>query len=65
VAAPTLQGDRVRLRPVADADIPALVAILEEPAVAEWWRRAEWERVDEPSAHSFAVELDGAVVGCI
>jgi aminoglycoside 6'-N-acetyltransferase len=65
VAAPTLQGDRVWLRPVADADIPALVAILEEPAVAEWWRRAEWERVDDPSAHSFAVELDGAVVGCI
>jgi aminoglycoside 6'-N-acetyltransferase len=65
VAAPTLTGGHVRLRPVTGDDVPALVAILEEPAVAEWWRRAEWERVDEPSAHSFVIEHEGAVVGCI
>ncbi len=55
----------VRLRPVSDDDIPTLVAILEEPAVAEWWRRAEWERVEFPEAHTFVIELEGAVVGCI
>jgi aminoglycoside 6'-N-acetyltransferase len=66
-----LRGARVRLRPVAEADLPALTAILEEPDVAAWWRRGEWERVNEGDAVTFAIVLDGTagrrerVVGCI
>jgi aminoglycoside 6'-N-acetyltransferase len=57
---------------VAAADLAVLHAILEEPEVARWWRRAEWERVDEKDAVTFAIVLPGsrpgdhgAVAGCI
>ena len=70
---PTLQGSLVRLRPVTEADLPALLAILDEPDVARWWRRDEWERVDEEDAVTFVIELPdvaagsggGTVAGCI
>jgi aminoglycoside 6'-N-acetyltransferase len=45
---------------VAAGDLPALLAILEEPEVARWWRRAEWERVDERGAVTFVIELRAA-----
>ena len=64
-ASPELRGRVVRLRPLTAADAPALLVILDEPHVAEWWRRDEWERLDESDAVSFAIVLDGAVVGCI
>jgi aminoglycoside 6'-N-acetyltransferase len=60
-----LRGRTVTLRPVTEDDLPALLAILEEPEVARWWRRDEWERVDEDDAVTFAVVADGAVAGCI
>jgi aminoglycoside 6'-N-acetyltransferase len=61
-----LRGTLVTLRLVAPADLPALLAILDEPEVARWWRRAEWERVDESDAVTFTILLpDGAVAGCI
>ncbi len=41
-------------------DLPALLAILDEPEVARWWRRAEWERVDEEDAVTLAIELKAA-----
>jgi len=62
---PELPGRLVRLRPATPADEPALVAILEEPEVTRWWRRSEWERVDEHGAATFVIELGGATVGCI
>lgn len=62
---PTLHGRLVTLRPVGAGDLPVLHDILDEPEVAEWWRRTEWERVDELGAVTFAIELDGRVVGCI
>ena len=62
---PELHGRLVTLRPVTPADLPALLAILDEPEVARWWRRAEWERVDEHDAVTFAIVADGAVAGCI
>jgi aminoglycoside 6'-N-acetyltransferase len=62
---PELRGTVVALRPVTPADLPALLAILDEPEVARWWRRDEWERVDEDDAVTFAIVADGAVVGCI
>jgi len=54
-----LHGRLVTLRPVTHADLPALLAILEEPGVARWWRRAEWERVDELGAVTLAILLPG------
>jgi aminoglycoside 6'-N-acetyltransferase len=62
---PELHGEAVVLRPVTGLDVSALLGILGEPEVAEWWRRAEWERLDERDAVTFAVTLDGVVVGCI
>ena len=62
-----LRGGSVTLRPVATEDLSALLAILEEPEVARWWRRAEWERVDELGAVTFVIEWPrrGDVAGCI
>ncbi len=72
-----LHGRLVTLRPVIQGDQATLLAILEEPAVARWWRRSEWERVEEKGAVTFVVALpeDGdagagtgrpeQVVGCI
>ncbi len=60
-----LQGAVVRLRPVSPEDLPALLAILDEPEVARWWRRAEWERVDEKDALTLVIEVSAAAAGCI
>lgn len=64
---PVLDGPLARLRPVHEQDLPKLLAILDEPEVAEWWRRSEWERVDEQDAVTLAIEVKaaGAVAGCI
>ena len=62
---PVLDGTLTRLRPVREQDLPKLLAILDEPEVAEWWRRSEWERVDELGAQTFAIEFGSAVAGCI
>lgn len=60
-----LHGSTVTLRPVVEGDLPALRSILEEPDAARWWRRDEWERVDEDDAVTFAIVVDGVVRGCI
>ena len=67
MAAPgaVLHGELATLRPATAHDIPALLAILDEPEVARWWRRAEWERVDDDDVVTFAVIADDEVVGCI
>ena len=62
---PVLRGERVVLRPVADADLPRLAAILREEEVAAWWgdygdERARAEILAEPG---WAIEVDGAVAG--
>jgi aminoglycoside 6'-N-acetyltransferase len=57
--APTLHGERVTLRPVTDADRPRLLTILDEPEVARWWRRDEWERLVGPETVTFAIDLPG------
>ena len=62
---PVLHGERVVLRPVADADLPRLATILREEEVAAWWgdydeERARAEILAEPG---WAIEVDGAVAG--
>jgi len=62
---PALGGALVTLRLTEDGDVVTLLAILDEPEVGRWWRRTEWERVDEKDAVVFSIVLYGAVVGCI
>jgi aminoglycoside 6'-N-acetyltransferase len=64
-APPTLRGRLVVLRPAEAADAPSLLAILEQPDVARWWRRGEWERLVGEGAATFTIVLDDDVVGCI
>ena len=63
---PTLRGERVLLRPIAEDDADGLLSILAEPAVARWWGpQAEQPDRDEllgPEAR-FAVVVDGALAG--
>jgi aminoglycoside 6'-N-acetyltransferase len=64
---PTLQGERVTLRPLEDRDLDALSALIQEPSVAQWWGEAdEPERLRENlrmDGDAFAIEADGELVG--
>jgi aminoglycoside 6'-N-acetyltransferase len=60
-----LAGRAVALRRARPVDVPALLAILDEPEVAAWWRRDEWERLDETDAVTFVIEVEGRTAGCI
>ncbi len=60
-----LRGRLVTLRRTVAADVPGLLRILQEPEVAAWWRRDEWERLDETDAVTFTLLRKGAVAGCI
>ena len=62
---PTLRGERLSLRPLTDADAPALLALLADPGVAAWWQRASWNQINEEGATVFAIVVDGAVAGSI
>jgi aminoglycoside 6'-N-acetyltransferase len=62
---PTLRGERVVLRPLTLADAPALLAILRDPGVAAWWRRATWDQVTEEGATVFAIVVDGEIAGSV
>ena len=68
---PTLQGALVRLRPMLHADRPALVAVLSDPSVVEWWdtRGAEHSADEliagEPGWFVWAIEAAGAFAGSI
>lgn len=67
VSVPILRGERVTLRPIAEADLDALTVIIQSPGVREWWWEAddaERLREDLPSdGNAFAIDLDGALVG--
>jgi aminoglycoside 6'-N-acetyltransferase len=64
---PTLQGERVTLRPIEEADLDPLVAIIQSPGVREWW----WEAGDTTrlrdglpnDGSAFAIEHDGELAG--
>jgi aminoglycoside 6'-N-acetyltransferase len=66
---PILDGARVRLRPLRRADRARIRAILAEPDVARWWGLGDPDQsVDgwlEDLETSFAIELEGSVVGSI
>ncbi|MEV4489711.1 GNAT family protein [Micromonospora coxensis] len=66
-----LRGRSVTLRPVTDADVPALAAIRATPEVRRWWRGGDDQvaavRADlaDDGLTVYAIEHDGRVVGAI
>jgi aminoglycoside 6'-N-acetyltransferase len=67
---PVLRGERVTLRPVAEADLAELVGIVQSPTVREWWpssadpdRTREELRSDGATYWTFAIEVDGRLAG--
>jgi aminoglycoside 6'-N-acetyltransferase len=66
----TLRGERVLLRPLTSADVPAVAAIQAQPGVARWWGEPREEDLREKvdgteRVAAFAIELDGKVIGLI
>ncbi len=66
-----LTGSLVVLRPVGEADIPALAAIRAKPEVYRWWRggpdlrAAVAEELANEDEHGFVVESEDRIVGFI
>jgi aminoglycoside 6'-N-acetyltransferase len=64
---PTLRGERVTLRPLEDADLDPLAAIIGEPSVAQWWGESEEpERLRDNlrmDGDAFAIEAGGELAG--
>jgi aminoglycoside 6'-N-acetyltransferase len=55
------------LRPLAEEDVAALLAIVAQPAVAAWWgeQPSGFPLTDEPTATRFTILDDGEVAGLI
>lgn len=65
-----LRGESVLLRPLTADDVPAVAEIQAQPSVARWWGRPDEEDLRRQAAGkseetSFAIIVDGAVVGLI
>jgi aminoglycoside 6'-N-acetyltransferase len=58
-----LRGERVVLRRGAVEDTDALLAILAEPEVAQWWGSYDAAEVGEELPGSYVITVDGAVAG--
>jgi aminoglycoside 6'-N-acetyltransferase len=55
----------VTLRPVGDADRPALKAIRNEPSVRRWWGEVDDSGEPDADTTELAVDVDGAVAGAV
>jgi aminoglycoside 6'-N-acetyltransferase len=68
---PSLHGELVLLRPLAEGDRAALIKVLEDPTVVEWWdtRGAEHSADElitgEPSWFVWVIEVAGELAGSI
>ena len=68
---PDIEGELVRLRPLAEGDREALMQVLSDPTVVEWWdTRGPQHSADEliagePGWFVWAVEADGELAGSI
>lgn len=64
---PVLHADRVTLRPLSDADVERLAAIVAAPGVREWWdAQDDHERLRRELRNdgaAFALEIDGTLAG--
>ena len=64
-ALPSLQGERLLLRPAQADDADALAEILVEPEVARWWGHNDLDSVrgELRAQPSFVIVIDDAVAG--
>lgn len=67
---PVLHGAGLTLRPLRRSDSHALLALLAQPRVREWWGIYDLERLErdffDPAwAYTYLVEVDGAVAGLL
>lgn len=68
---PALDAELVRLRPLVEADREALVAVLADPTVVEWWdtrgpeNSADELIAGEPGWFVWAIEFEGQLAGSI
>jgi len=64
-----ISGERVVLRPATLDDVDVLTAVLHAPSVAAWWpdenRDTVAGYVTNDEEHTYAIELDGTIVGLI
>ena len=60
---PTLQGERLTLRPATEDDLPMLLAMLREPSVAEWWGEPDDEGNRQELLDGLAIVVGGGVAG--
>jgi aminoglycoside 6'-N-acetyltransferase len=58
-----LRGERVMLRHAEAGDVDALLTLLAEPEIAQWWSPYEAEEVRADLGHSFVILVDGVVIG--
>ena len=66
----SLEGERVRLRPLDPVDAPRVAELGADPAVARWWPGlTEQHLLDKAQGRdgleAFAIEHEGAVVGLV
>ena len=69
-AGPRLEGERVVLRPLEEADLDGVAAILTEPEGVRWWgphdaTRVRRDFVDDPDTEPFAIESGGELIGLV
>jgi aminoglycoside 6'-N-acetyltransferase len=59
--------ERLTLRPLAPADAPELLRILETPEVARWWDAPDpgFPLTDDQESVRFTILVDGAVAGLV
>jgi aminoglycoside 6'-N-acetyltransferase len=65
-----LKGERITMRPLDAADVPALATLFAHPEVAHWWpgenrARLEARLTEDDGIVAMVVELDGRLIGFI
>jgi aminoglycoside 6'-N-acetyltransferase len=67
--APELVGHALTLRPFDPADLPALLRLVNDPAVAEWWgtydEAALLDELTDDSMTVWTIVVDGAPAGVV
>ena len=69
LVSPVIEGDGVRLRPAAPADVDVLVALFAEPVVLTWWfahdRAKVAKLIAQDDQFGWVIEVEGDVLGWI
>jgi aminoglycoside 6'-N-acetyltransferase len=65
-----LRGQRVLIRPLAEADVPQIAAIQAQPSIARWWGQPDDAKLQGKAAGTdectvFAIEFEGELVGLV